>query len=146
MNNNCQNCGGIVLGNNILCASCVEEISTKKMKTEKEKKIKESWKNQWESLDDKPLFKNLPIKNPYSAAVIFHLAVFLIILVAFPVTTTILSVLSPFLGFLGDAAGGGLIVGLYLPLIGLLAIYFIRLLYFISLRISQGKPKKPPKP
>ena len=40
MNNNCQNCGGIVLGNNILCDYCVEEISTKKRKAEKEKKNK----------------------------------------------------------------------------------------------------------
>ncbi len=105
-----------------------------------------SWKKQWESLDDKPMFKNLPIKNPYSAAVIYHLAVFLIILAAFPVTSTILSVLSPFLDFLGDTAINGLKIGVGIIYIGvffpLLAIFFIRLLYFISLRFFQGKPKK----
>lgn len=141
VDNLCKNCGGLILGNNIICDYCVEEISENKKKIKKEKEEKESWKNQWESLEDKPIFNNIKVNNPYSAAVVYHLFICLILLIGFPIVFGILSFLAPILGFLGEAAGSGLIVGLFLPMFIMLIVYFYRLIYFIGLRVFKKKPK-----
>ena len=141
MENTCKNCGGLILGNNIICDYCIEELSHNKKKLKKEQKEKESWKNQWESLEDKPMFKNINVKNPYSAAVFYHLFICSILLIGFPIVFGILSFIAPILGFLGEAAGSGLIVGLFLPMFIMLLVYFYRLIYFIGVWVFKKKPK-----
>ena len=141
MDNTCNTCGGLILGNNIICDYCIEELSENKKKIKKEKEEKESWKNQWESLEDKPIFKNIKVNNPYSAAVFYHLFICLIVLIGFPIIFGILGFLAPILGGLGESAGSGLIVALFLPMCIILIVYFYRLIYFIGVRIFKKKPK-----
>ena len=135
MDNNCKNCGGVVLTKNILCDFCIEELTNIEKATKRKVKEKNSWKNQWKSLDDKPMFKNSGIKNPYTAAIIYYTVVVLLSIILFPIISFVsVSLIG---AYISEGAGGLLLVSSTIIISVLIVMYFYRLCYFVYVRLAK---------
>ena len=151
MNNTCRKCGIQVYDNNIICSSCVQELSIlekkEKIKIKEEKKKKRNeWKYDWNRKEKNWFQELIPISNPYLSAVLFY-SLYLIIL-WIPLTdlfdgfwAVILDLLEFTRILIGEAGASGLVTVFTLIYAGYFLIILYRLIYFIYKIIFNGKNK-----
>ena len=149
MNNSCRKCGVQVYDNNILCHSCVQELSIEEKKEkvkikDKKKQKRNKWKYDW-SRKEKNWFQELiPISSPYLSAILFY-SLYLVLL-WIPLTDLFdgfWEVIVDLLGFIsiliGEAGAKGLVTAFTLIYTGYFIIILYRLFYFIYKKIFEGK-------
>ena len=136
--NTCWNCGE---ENNLLEEAEIERNRLKEElnKSNKEKK-KINWKKEWEEFKiDESFLKKTPIKNKYTAAILYYLIAFLLFNILVLLSFKVVWVLAKITGSALAIIAGAVVI--IVPVFGLYFTSIYRLFYFMIKR----KKKKPQK-